>query len=160
MPTFTATPLPAPARGGAVAASEATDRLTHGVYGDSHQAAGTRPAIDWSCSRTVGSMYGAAGYGSDPTPYSDKSKVTAGLLQLLPGFLVALGGLGRLYAGNTRLGVIQLVATVIGWVSFWCGYLLIVPWVITGAVWLWFVIDGIAMLAGRPVDGQGRPLRS
>jgi hypothetical protein len=105
-------------------------------------------------------MYPAAGYGADPAAHSDKSKVTAGLLQLLPGFLVALGGLGRLYAGNTTLGVTQLVATVVGWLSFWCGFLLIVPFVISGAVWLWFVIDGIVMLAGRPVDGQGRPLRA
>ena len=30
---------------------------------------------------------------------------------------------------------------------------------IYGAIWLWFVIDGIVMLAGRPVDGQGLPLR-
>jgi hypothetical protein len=26
-------------------------------------------------------------------------------------------------------------------------------------LWVWFVVDGIIMLAGRPVDGQGRPLR-
>jgi hypothetical protein len=35
-----------------------------------------------------------------------------------------------------------------------------VPFVISGAVWLCFVIEGIVMLAGRPVDGQGRPLRA
>ncbi len=131
-----------------------------GVYGDQRTDDGTRLAIDDRPTRTVGIMYGPSGYGADPAAVSDKSKVTAGLLQLLPGFLLALGGIGRLYAGNTTIGVIQLVATVIGWLSFWCGFLLIVPFVISGAVWLWFVIDGILMLAGRPVDGQGRPLRA
>jgi TM2 domain-containing membrane protein YozV len=105
----------------------------------------------------------APAYGYDPVsgqPLSDKSKIAAGLLQLLLGFFFALGGVGRLYAGHTGLGVVQLVATVFGWLSFWCGFLLIFPWFISGAVWLWFVIDGIILMAGRPVDGQGRLLRS
>jgi TM2 domain-containing membrane protein YozV len=105
----------------------------------------------------------AAPYGYDPMsaqPYSDKSKVVAGLLQILPGFVFGLGGIGRLYAGNVQLGVAQIVATVIGWVSFWCGLVLILPFFIFAGVWLWFVIDGILILAGRPTDGQGRPLRA
>lgn len=106
--------------------------------------------------------YGQAGYGYDPLtgqPYSDKSKVAAGLLQLLPGFLIGLGGIGRLYAGNIGLGVAQLVLTLVGWVSFWCGFLLIFPFVIYFGLWLWFTIDGIVLLAGRSTDGQGRLLR-
>jgi hypothetical protein len=102
-------------------------------------------------------------YGFDPItgqPYSEKSKVVAGLLQLLLGGLLALGGVGRTYAGNTGLGVTQIVLSVIGWASFWCGFLLIVPWFISFGLWVWFVVDGIVMLAGRPVDGQGRLLRS
>jgi TM2 domain-containing membrane protein YozV len=102
------------------------------------------------------------GYGVDPVtgqPYSPKSKVTAGLLQLLPGFIFGLGGIGRLYAGNTTIGVVQLAATVLGWISFWCGFVLVLPFLIYGAIWLWFVVDGIVMLAGRPVDGQRLPLR-
>jgi TM2 domain-containing membrane protein YozV len=102
-------------------------------------------------------------YAVDPLtgqPFSDKSKIVAGLLQLLPGFLFALGGIGRLYAGNVALGVVQLVATVVGWVSFWCGFALILPFFVYFAAWLWFVIDGIVLMAGQPVDGQGRPLRS
>jgi TM2 domain-containing membrane protein YozV len=102
-------------------------------------------------------------YGIDPMtghPFSDKSKVAAALLQILPGFILGLGGIGRLYAGNTALGVIQLGATVVGWISFWCGFVTGVSFIVFGMVWLWFVIDGLVMLAGRPVDGQGRPLRS
>lgn len=107
--------------------------------------------------------YGTAPYGVDPMtgyPLSDKSKVVAGLLQLLPGFLIGLGGVGRLYAGNVGLGITQICLTVVGWISFWCGFLLIFPFVIYLGVWMWFVVDGIVMLAGRPVDGQGRPLRA
>lgn len=99
-------------------------------------------------------------YSPPNQEFSDKSKVIAGLLQLLPGFLFGLGGIGRLYAGHTSLGVIQLVATVIGWISFGCGFLLFFPYFFFGLIWLWFVIDGILLIAGNPVDGQGRPLRS
>jgi len=108
------------------------------------------------------SPYGAVGYGHDPVtgqPLSDKSKVAAGLLQLLPGFFIGLGGIGRLYAGNTSLGIVQIVLAVVGWASFWCGFVLIFPFIIYFGLWLWFTIDGIVMLAGRPVDGQGRLLR-
>ena len=84
----------------------------------------------------------AAPYGVHPVtgvPYSDKSKLVAGLLQLL----VPLG-IGRMYIGDTRTGVIQLIVTIVT-----CGI---------GA--LWPFIDGILMLVGDPVDSSGRPLRS
>ena len=92
--------------------------------------------------------------------WSNKSKIVAGLLQILPGFVLGLGGIGRLYAGHTALGFIQLAATVVGWISFWCGFALFLPFFVFAAMWIWFVIDGIVLLAGRPVDGQGRLLRS
>jgi hypothetical protein len=108
-----------------------------------------------------------APYGYDPRsgrPFSDKSKVTAGLLQLVLGFL-GIGGIGRLYAGNTSRGLTQLIMTVVSFVSLICGlallaivvgiFLLPIPFL----CWLWFVGDGIVMLTGHPVDGQGRPLR-
>jgi TM2 domain-containing membrane protein YozV len=104
-----------------------------------------------------------AAYGIDPStglPLSDKSKLAAGLLQLIPGFLFALGGIGRLYAGHTALGIVQLFATLVGWISFWCGFATLVTFVVFFGCWLWFVIDGIVLLAGRPVDGTGRPLRA
>jgi TM2 domain-containing membrane protein YozV len=97
---------------------------------------------------------------------SDKSKIVAGLLQLLPGFIFGLGGIGRLYAGHTALGVVQLLVSFVGWGLFWCGWLTvlavigIIPLMMYGAIWLWWVIDGIVLLAGRPKDGQGRQLRS
>src|SRR5690242_14514404 len=51
-----------------------------------------------------------APYGREPMtgqPYSDKSKVVAGVLQLLLPF-----GVGRLYAGHTGIGIAQLLLTV------------------------------------------------
>lgn len=113
--------------------------------------------------------YGQAGYPGgggafDPftgQPLSDKSKITAGLLQLVLGFLFTLGGVGRLYAGNTALGAIQIVASVVAWASFWCGWAIaFLSWPLWIGIWLWFVIDGVVILAGRPVDGQGRLLRN
>lgn len=78
-----------------------------------------------------------APYGRDPfgVPLSDKSKLTAGLLQLLVGGL----GLGRFYLGYTTIGVLQLVTC--------------------GGCGIWALIDGILMLTGKVPDPQGRPLR-
>jgi TM2 domain-containing membrane protein YozV len=69
-------------------------------------------------------------------PYSDRSKVIAGLLQLFFPL-----GVGRLYAGNMQIGVAQLLLSFIG----------------IGVIWAF--IDGIVILAGRPTDSRGRPLR-
>jgi hypothetical protein len=81
-----------------------------------------------------------APYGRDPVsgfPYSDRSKVIAGLLQL---FLPI--GIGRMYAGHAGIGIAQLLLTLFFGI---------------GVVWAF--IDGIVILAGRPTDGRGRPLR-
>lgn len=82
-----------------------------------------------------------APYGVHPItgqPYSDKSKVVAGLLQLFVPF-----GIGRFYTGHTTLGILQAIAVVVT-----CG---------VGA--LWPMIDGVLMLMGNVPDAQGRPLR-
>jgi TM2 domain-containing membrane protein YozV len=80
----------------------------------------------------------AAPYGYDPLgrPYSDKSKVVAGVLQLfLGGF-----GVGRFYTGHTGIALGQL---------FTCG-----------GCGIWALIDGIMLLAGNDAtDAQGRVLR-
>ena len=84
----------------------------------------------------------SAPYGRDPLtglPLSDKSKVTAGLLQILLGGF----GVGRFYLGYTTIGVLQLVVSVVT-----CGI---------GAIWP--LIDGIMILMGNVPDTQGRKLR-
>ncbi len=83
-----------------------------------------------------------APYGIDPVtgmPYSDKQKMTAGLLQLFLGSF----GVGRFYLGYTGLGIAQIAVT---WLT--CGL---------GAVWP--LIDGVMILTGKVPDAQGRPLR-
>ncbi|MFE4463180.1 NINE protein [Nocardia tengchongensis] len=94
-------------------------------------------------------QFGAPGpygpYGGDPeapygrdafgVPLSDKSKLTAGLLQLLAGGF----GIGRFYLGYTTIGVLQLVTC--------------------GGCGIWALIDGILILTGKVPDLQGRPLR-
>ena len=87
----------------------------------------------------------AAPYGRHPLtgePLSDKSKVVAGLLQLLG--LVGLVGIGRIYLGYTGLGIAQLVVGLIT-----CGI---------GAV-IWGVIDAVLLITDKVRDPQGRPLR-
>jgi TM2 domain-containing membrane protein YozV len=87
----------------------------------------------------------AAPYGRHPLtgePFSDKSKVVAGLLQLLG--LFGLVGIGRIYLGYTGLGVAQLI---VGLVT--CGL---------GAI-VWGIIDAILLLTDKVRDPQGRPLR-
>ncbi|ULN50597.1 TM2 domain-containing protein [Mycolicibacterium goodii] len=93
------------------------------------------------------SMYGdpTAPYGRHPVTgeaFSDKSKIVAGLLQLigLAGFV----GFGRIYLGQTGLGVAQLL---VGLVT--CG---------VGAV-IWGVVDAVLILTDKVRDPQGRPLR-
>jgi hypothetical protein len=81
-----------------------------------------------------------APYGRDPVtgqPYSDKSKVIAGLLQLFLPF-----GVGRLYSGHTGIGIAQLLLAVFFGIGI-----------------IWAFVDGIVILVGRPTDPYGRPLR-
>jgi len=88
-----------------------------------------------------GAAYGGAPYGLDAygRPLSDKSKLTAGLLQIfLGGF-----GIGRFYLGYTTIGILQSAVT---W--FTCGL---------GA--LWPLIDGIMIITGKVPDAEGRTLR-
>lgn len=83
-----------------------------------------------------------APYGIDPltgVPYSDKSKLVAGLLQIFLGGL----GIGRFYLGNVGMAIAQILVT---WITFGFGA-------------LWPLIDGIVLLAGHPRDRAGRPLR-
>lgn len=83
-----------------------------------------------------------APYGIHPAtglPYSDKSKLVAGLLQILLPL-----GIGRMYIGHTGTGVAQLLVTI-----FTCG---------VGAIWPF--VDGFLILLRDEKDSQGRILRS
>lgn len=84
----------------------------------------------------------AAPYGRHPVtgePFSDKQKVTAGLLGILLGGF----GAGRFYLNEPGIAVAQIAVT---WLT--CGI---------GAIWP--LIDGIMMLTGSVRDQYGRPLR-
>jgi TM2 domain-containing membrane protein YozV len=81
-------------------------------------------------------QYGVDAYGR---PLSDKSKVVAGVLQILLGGL----GVGRFYMGDNRTAVWQIVVTV----------------VTCGLGHIWGIIDGIMILVNGGVDAQGRVLR-
>jgi TM2 domain-containing membrane protein YozV len=79
-----------------------------------------------------------APYGFDPQgrPYSDKSKITAGLLQIFLGGL----GIGRFYVGSVGVGIAQLLTC--------------------GGLGFWSLIDGILFLTSNDrTDAQGRVLR-
>ncbi|MEU3558160.1 TM2 domain-containing protein [Streptomyces fragilis] len=79
-----------------------------------------------------------APYGVDHLgrPYSDKSKIVAGLLQLfLGGF-----GIGRFYVGSVGVGVAQLLTC--------------------GGLGIWALVDAILFFTSNDrTDKQGRPLR-
>lgn len=81
----------------------------------------------------------AAPFGRHPMtgePYGEKSKIIAGVLQLLIGTL----GIGRFYTGHTGMAIGQL-CTLGG-----CG--------------IWALIDGIMLLVTDSRDSDGRLLRS
>jgi TM2 domain-containing membrane protein YozV len=87
----------------------------------------------------------AAPYGRHPLtgePLSDKSKVVAGLLQLLG--LFGIVGIGRIYLGQTGLGVAQLIVGIVT-----C---------FIGAV-IWGIVDAVLILTDKVRDTEGRPLR-
>lgn len=76
-------------------------------------------------------------YGFDPTgrPYSDKTRLVAGLLQLFAGGF----GAGRFYTGHTGIAIAQLLTC--------------------GGLGIWALIDAILMFSGSVDDVNGRPLR-
>lgn len=81
-------------------------------------------------------------YGGDPNQpvVSDKEKVIAGALQLLP-LIIGIGGIGRLYTGHIGTGIAQII------LSFFCiGY-------------IWSIIDGILIFVNGGTDAEGRPLK-
>jgi TM2 domain-containing membrane protein YozV len=107
----------------------------------------TDPRQQSPAARTPPGRYGdpAAPFGRHPVtgePYSDKSKIVAGLLQLLG--LFGLVGIGRMYLGQVGYGIAQLI---VGWVTFGIG------------AWIWGIIDAVLILTDRVRDRQGRPLR-
>ncbi len=84
-------------------------------------------------------MQAGAPYGIDAItglPFSDKSKMVAGLLQIFLGWC----GAGRFYTGHMGIAIAQIL---VGWLT--CG--------------IWPLIDGIMMLTGKVTDAEGRPLR-
>jgi TM2 domain-containing membrane protein YozV len=86
-----------------------------------------------------------APYGRHPMtgePFSEKSKIVAGLLQLLG--LLGLVGIGRMYLGQVGLGILQLV---VGLVT--CGI----------GAFIWGIVDAVLILTDKVRDPQGRPLR-
>ena len=99
----------------------------------------------------------SAPYGRDPIsgePLSDKSKTTAGLLQILVGFL-GICGIGRLYLGSTGIGLAQLLLVLFGFVLM----IVLIGFIIVPVVWIWAFVDGVMMLTGSVRDPQGRKLR-
>lgn len=70
-------------------------------------------------------------------PLSDKSKLVAGLLQILLPF-----GVGRFYTGHYAMAVAQLCLSL-AWVGI-----------------IWSVVDGVMILAQGGIDAQGRQLRN
>lgn len=90
----------------------------------------------------AGMMQPHAPFGVDPMtgmPFSDKSKMVAGLLQIFLGSF----GAGRFYTGHMGLAIAQIAVT----------------WLTCGAGAIWPLIDGVMMLMGKVPDAQGRPLR-
>ena len=92
------------------------------------------------CGVRVNPTYSPA---SDPTPatdFSQRSRVTAGVLGILLGLL----GVHRFYLGNIGVGIIQ---TIVTFITFGFGS-------------LWGFIEGIIIISGAPWrDAEGKSLR-
>lgn len=98
----------------------------------------------------------SAPYGRHPftgEPLSDKSKLAAGLLQLIG--LFGILGIGRLYLGYVGLGIAQLLIGIFGGLIIGlltCGVGFLIPVV-------WAIVDAVLILSDKVRDARGRPLR-
>jgi len=72
-------------------------------------------------------------------PLSDKSRVVAGVLQIVLGAF----GAGRFYTGHVGMALAQIAVT----------------WLTCGLGHIWPLIDGIIILVQGGEDAQGRVLR-
>lgn len=87
-----------------------------------------------------------------PAGYSDRSRLAAGVLQLLFGSW----GIGRFYLGYQSVGSIQLTLGIVGLVTtMLCG----IGLVILIPLWIWVLVDAILMISGGMPDAEGRRLR-
>jgi len=96
-----------------------------------------------------------APFGRDPAtgmPLSDKSAVTAGLLQLFLGVF----GVGRFYIDSTQIAIAQLCLGIFG-IVFGLFCLVGLP-VLLGVV-IWALVDAVMMFTGSVNDNYGRKLR-
>ncbi|MFR9731709.1 DUF1707 domain-containing protein [Saccharopolyspora sp. MS10] len=82
-----------------------------------------------------------------PQVWSDKSRLAAGLLQILLPF-----GIGRFYTGHTGIAVGQLLLFTLGGLLT-CGLGSL-------AAMIWCVVDGIVLLSTESTDAHGRALTS
>ena len=130
-------PIPDPAHPPAAAQAQPADgqpQYAQPQYGQSQFA---QPGFTPEDQPAFGVSAGAP-YGVDPAtgiPYSDKSRIVAGILQLLVGWT----GAGRWYTGSYGIAVAQLLTC--------------------GGLGVWALVDGILMLVGNIKDPMGRPLR-
>lgn len=91
-------------------------------------------------------------------PMSDRSSLTAGLLQIFLGIF----GAGRLYTGHVAIALLQLTS---GWLLFaftMCAGIGLESASVWALFWVglaWPVIDGIVMLGFGGKDSKGRRLR-
>lgn len=125
-------------------------------YGSHQPYATPQPGYQPNYAMATPQVYGPRG-AMMPVGYLPKSKVAAGLLAIFLGTL----GIHNFYLGKTQRGVIQLVGTIIGWVTSW----LVVGIFLVGAIGIWALIEGIMYLVATPGspseyarDGQGMPL--
>ena len=80
-----------------------------------------------------------------------KSKILAGLL----GIFLGSFGAHNFYLGYTSKAIIQLVCTIVGFLTSCIGIGVLVVLGIT----IWGLVEGIMILCGKiEVDGQGNPL--
>ncbi|MFJ7047993.1 NINE protein [Streptomyces sp. NPDC101112] len=109
--------------------------------GYGYPSQGAQPGYGYQAPPVGGGAYTGdpnAPYGYDPygRPYSDKSKIVAGILSLFLGSF----GVGRFYIGHVGLGLGQL---------FTCG-----------GFGIWALVDGIILLtSSNTTDSNGRVLR-
>ncbi len=85
------------------------------------------------------------GCSTESKQFSDKSKLTAGLLAVFLGAI----GIHNFYLGHTQRGTIQLVATL----------LLSGTYVVPIAMAVWGIVEAVNIFMDKMTDSDGLPLK-
>lgn len=104
-----------------------------------------------ACGQPLNSMTNPNVFGGNTNATVAKSRIAAGVL----GILLGAFGAHNFYLGYTKMAVIQLACTILGFILSCIG----IGALIVLGIEVWGIVEGVFILTGKiNVDGNGNPL--